>query len=71
MSRSRRFFHLLVYEIGPESGSGPAIGISRKQLILMAIKSFIDVLNNDGRLADGSVAMEEHRYLLVHRVRSQ
>ena len=62
--------NLLVHEIGPESGGGPAISIFRKEL-MMVMESFIDVLNDDGRLADGSVAMEEHRYLLVHRVGSQ
>ena len=63
--------NLLVHEVGPESGGGPAIGIGRKQPILMAIESFVDVLDDDGRLADGSVTMEEHRYLLVHRIGSQ
>ena len=68
-------FNLLVHEIGPESGGGPAISIFRKELMMMmmvlVMESFIDVLNDDGGLRDGSVAMEEHRDLLVHRVGSQ
>ena len=37
----------------------------------MVMESFVDVLDNDGGLRDGSVAMEEHRDLLVHRIGSQ
>ena len=64
--------NLLVHEIGPESGSGPAISIFRKEPMMMVVmESFVDVLNDDSRLTDGSVAMEEHRDLLVHRVGGQ
>ena len=38
---------------------------------MVVMESFVDVLNDDGGLTDGSVAMEEHRDLLVHRVGSQ
>ena len=40
-------------------------------MMVLVMESFIDVLNDDGGLRDGSVAMEEHRDLLVHRVGSQ
>ena len=64
--------NLLVHEIGPESGGRPAISIFREKLMMMVVmESFVDVLNDDGGLTDGSVAMEEHRDLLVNRVGSQ
>ena len=39
--------------------------------MMVVMESFVDVLDNDGGLTDGSVAMEEHRDLLVNRVGSQ
>jgi hypothetical protein len=52
--------------VSPESRQGPLVGVGRQQR--RPLEGLVDVLDDDERLGDGPVAVEEHRHLLVHRV---
>ena len=58
--------YLLVNELGPETRLRPLVGVGRQQR--RPIEDLIDVLDDDERLGDGAVAMEEHGHELVHGV---
>jgi hypothetical protein len=53
--------------VSPESLQGPLVGVGRQQQ-RRPLEGLVDVLDDDERLGDGPVAVEEHRHLLVHRV---
>jgi hypothetical protein len=59
-------YYLVVEEAGPEAGGGAVEGVGGQER--RALERLVDVLDDDERLGDGAVAVEEHGHLLVDGV---
>lgn len=59
--------YLFVDVVGPETGPGPVVGMGREERGCVG-PDFVDVLKDDGGLADGSAVVDKDGYLLMNGV---
>ncbi|BAT11764.1 Os10g0528651 [Oryza sativa Japonica Group] len=65
----RQFVDYLVVDVGgPEASDGTVVGVGWEERNAGVGERLVDVLHDDLRLADGLAVVDEHGYLLVHRV---